>query len=73
MTHQSSIEDVGNDGLFGVLPSAHVVANLLDVFVAEVMGTVRVDATKTERLTDAGRGEVERLQDSQDRRATETQ
>jgi hypothetical protein len=38
-----SVEDVGYDGLFGILPATHDVAYLIDFFLAEVMGTFRVD------------------------------
>jgi hypothetical protein len=40
-----SIEYVGNCGLFGLLPSAHVLTHLLHFFIAEMVGTVLVDTT----------------------------
>jgi hypothetical protein len=38
-----------------------------------VVCTLRVDPTQAERFTNAGRGEVERAQNAQNRRATETE
>jgi hypothetical protein len=40
-----SLEHFGDYGLFGFLPSTHVLGHLLNLFVTEVVRTVPVDTT----------------------------